>query len=171
MRTSNLAESIFLFPNGTFIVELIIFVIVLVVLGWYVAPAVSKALAERQEMVDRQIRESQEAGEKLVAAERRFQESLAEARQESGRIRETARGEGQRHIDELRDQAHAEADRIAQRGAEELAAQRERAVRELQPHIGELSVTLASRVVGAELAPDQHSATVTRFLGDLEGSL
>ncbi|HWC83295.1 MAG TPA: F0F1 ATP synthase subunit B [Pseudonocardiaceae bacterium] len=171
MRTTAAATNNFLIPNGTFFVELIIFVIVLLVLGWYVGPAIGKALRDRQEMVDRQIKESQQAAEKLAAAEKRYAEALHEARAESGRIRETARSEGQKVSEELRGQAHAEAEQIAQRGAAELAAQREQAVRELQGHVGELSVTLAGRVVGEDLPEELRTTTVRRFLGQLEGSL
>lgn len=173
MKTIDLAAttSNFLIPNGTFFVELVIFVIVLLVLGWYVAPAVAKALKEREEMVARQAEESQEAADKLAAAETRYAEALGEARTESGRIREAARAEGQSALDELREQARAEADRIAQRGGEELSAQRVRALRELQTHVGDLSVTLAGRVVGDDLSGSSHSATVSRFLGELEGKV
>jgi F-type H+-transporting ATPase subunit b len=146
------AASIFLIPNGTFFVELIIFVIVLIVLGWYVAPAIGKALRDREEMVKREAEESQLASEKLTAAEERFATALAEARAESGRIKDTARTEGQRTLDELRGQANEDVARIAQRADEELAAQRERALRELQPHVRELGATLAGRVLGEDVS-------------------
>jgi F-type H+-transporting ATPase subunit b len=154
MADQNLAagsNNIFLFPNGTFFVEAIIFVIVLLVMGWYVAPAVGKALRDREEMVQREAKESQEAQEKLTAAEQRFAQALAEARSESGRIRDNARAEGQQHLDELREQAGQEADELSRQASEALAAQREQAMRELQPHVRELAGTLAGRVVGTDV--------------------
>jgi F-type H+-transporting ATPase subunit b len=144
-------SNIFLFPNGTFFVELIIFVIVLLVMGWYVAPAVGKALREREEMVHREAKESQAAQEKLTAAEQRFAEALAEARSESARIRDNARAEGQQHLDELRERASQEATELSRQASEALAAQREQAMRELQPHVRELASTLAGRVVGTDI--------------------
>jgi F-type H+-transporting ATPase subunit b len=147
-----LASSIFLIPNGTFFVELIIFVIVLVVLGWYVAPAIGKALADRDEMVKRAAEESQTADEKFKAAQQRYAKALADARAEAGRIRETARTDGQHTLDELRTQASDEASALMHRASEELAAQREQALRELQPHVRELAATLAGRVVGEDVS-------------------
>jgi F-type H+-transporting ATPase subunit b len=144
-------SNIFLFPNGTFFVELIIFVIVLLVMGWYVAPAVGKALRDREEMVRREATESQEAQEKLTAAQDRFAQALAEARSESGRIRDTARAEGQQHLDELREQASTAAAELSQEASDALAAQREQAMRELQPHVRELASTLAGRVIGTDV--------------------
>jgi F-type H+-transporting ATPase subunit b len=152
MASPALASNIFLIPNGTFFVELIIFVIVLLVLGWYVAPVIAKALRDREEMVKREAEESQEANKKLTAAEQRFAEALAEARAESGRIRDTARGEGQQHLDELREQITAEMSEVSRRAAEELDAQREQAMRELQPHVRELASTLAGRIVGQDIS-------------------
>ena len=153
MADQNLAagSNIFLFPNGTFFVELIIFVIVLLVMGWYVAPAVGKALRDREEMVRREATESQEAQEKLTAAQDRFAQALAEARSESGRIRDTARAEGQQHLDELREQASTAAAELSQEASDALAAQREQAMRELQPHVRELASTLAGRVIGTDV--------------------
>lgn len=153
MADQNLAagSNIFLFPNGTFFVELIIFVIVLLVMGWYVAPAVGKALRDREEMVRREATESQEAQEKLTAAQERFAQALAEARSESGRIRDTARAEGQQHLDELREQASRAAAELSQEASDALAAQREQAMRELQPHVRELASTLAGRVIGTDV--------------------
>ena len=151
MASPELASSIFLIPNGTFFIELIIFVIVLLVFGWYVGPAVAKALREREEMVKREAEESKQATDRLGLAEQRYNEALAQARAESGRIRDTARAEGQQTIDELRGRATEEADAISRRATEDLAGQREQAMRELQPHVRELAATLAGRIVGEEI--------------------
>lgn len=145
------ANNIFLLPNGTFFVELIIFVIVLLVLGWYVAPVVSKALREREEMVKREAEESQLATRQLTLSEERFAQALAEARGESGRIKDAARAEGQQIIDEHRANATEQADEVSRRATEDLAAQREQAMRELQPHVRELATTLAGRIVGEDI--------------------
>lgn len=171
MAMTDLAANNFLVPNGTFVIELIIFVIVLLVLGWYVAPPVQKALRERQERVEREIEESRLASEKLAAAQERYNTALAEARAESSRIREDSRAEGRRVLEQLRTQAQSEAAEIERRGADELASHRTRAVRELRPHIGELAATLAGRVVGDDLSAMRRSAIVTRFLGELEGDV
>lgn len=146
------ASNIFLLPNGTFFVCLIIFVIVLIVFGWYIAPAVGKALREREEMVKRQAEESHQASEKLILAEQRFAQALTEARNESGRIKDTARAEGQQILDEQRAAATEQANQIGRQAGEDLAAQREQAMRELQPHVRELAATLAGRIVGEDIS-------------------
>jgi F-type H+-transporting ATPase subunit b len=161
----------FLLPNGTFIAELIIFAIVLVVIWRVVLPPVQKALKDREDMVRKEAEQSREAAERFEQAEAKYNEALAEARAESASIRDAARAEGQRILDEMKQRAQAEADQIVQRGDEQLAAQRAQVVAELRTHVGELSTALAGRVVGGELAPTARgNANVDRILGELEGN-
>jgi F-type H+-transporting ATPase subunit b len=161
--------NIFLLPNATFFVELLIFLIVLGVIWRYVVPPIKRAMNERQKMIRRQLEESERAHQRLQEAEARYSEALAEARVEAARIRETARADAQAIKDELREQAEQEVARIRQRGEEQLATQREQVVRELRAELGRLAVTLAGRIVGESLAEDARRAgTVDRFIGELE---
>ncbi len=173
MSTYNLAEqgekNIFLIPNATFFVELVIFLIVLGVVWRYVVPPVKRATSARQEMVRRQIEESQQASKRLAEAEARYSQALAEARIEAAKIRETARADAQAIKDEMRQQAEQEVARIRQRGEEQLATQREAVVRELRGELGKLAVSLAGRIVGESVADDARRAgTVDRFLDELQ---
>jgi F-type H+-transporting ATPase subunit b len=162
--------NIFLIPNATFFVELVIFLLVLGVVWRYVVPPVKRAMNERQEMVRRQIEESQQASARLEEAEARYSQALAEARVEAAKIREAARADAQEIKDDMRQQAEQEVARIRQRGEEQLATQREQVVRELRGELGKLAVTLAGRIVGESVADDARRAgTVDRFLDELEG--
>jgi F-type H+-transporting ATPase subunit b len=163
-------NSNFLLPNGTFFAEIIVFAIVLLVIWRYVLPPVQKALRDRHDMVQRQLDESRQAGERYEAAKERYAEALAEARAESARIRDEARADGQRVIDEMRQRADGEVAEIQRRGEEQLAAQREQATRELYSHVGGLSTTLASRVLGEDVSADsRRRETVEAFLSELGG--
>ncbi|MGH3823221.1 MAG: F0F1 ATP synthase subunit B [Pseudonocardiaceae bacterium] len=160
---------IFLIPNATFFVELVIFLIVLGVLWRYAVPPVKRAMDERQGMVRRQIEESQQASKRLSEAEARYSQALAEARIEAAKIREAARADAQEIKDEMRQQAEQEVARIRERGEEQLATQREAVVRELRGELGTLAVTLAGRIVGESVADDARRAgTVDRFLDELQ---
>ena len=171
LAAHNLAAEgdIFLIPNATFFVELVIFLIVLGVVWRYVVPPVKRAMTERQEMVRRQIEESQQARTRLDEAQTRYSEALAEARVQAAKIREAARADAQEIKDEMRQQAEQEVARIRQRGEEQLATQRDQVVRELRGELGKLAVTLAGRIVGESVADDARRAgTVDRFLDELQ---
>jgi F-type H+-transporting ATPase subunit b len=163
------ASSNFLVPNATFIAELIAFVLILWFIARYILPYVQKAMRERQEIIRKQMEDSEQAKVQLAAAEEQYQRALAEARTEAAQIREGARAEAQRVVEELRAQAHEESSRIIARGEEQLQSQRSQVVRELRGEIGSLAVELSEKIIGQRLADDaQVRATVDSFLADLE---
>jgi F-type H+-transporting ATPase subunit b len=171
MSTTVLAQESnnFLLPNGTFIAELVAFLIILFVLWRYVVPPLSRSLEQRQNMVQKQVEDAENAARALKAAEERYEEALAEARKEAARIRDTARADGEQIRDELREQANAEVERIRLRGEEQLANQREQVVRQLRGELGGLSMQLAEQLVGQELADDdRRRSTVDAFLDRLD---
>jgi ATP synthase F0 subunit b len=152
-----------------FVAELVAFLLVAFLIYKFVWPRLTKMMAERQNAVQQQVEESEEAARNLEAAQLRFDQAVAEARFEAARIRDDARADAARIREELREQAEREVERIKQRGTEELAAQRDQIVRQLRAEIGTLSFDTAERMVTDALADkDRQSGTVDRFLGELD---
>ena len=152
MSTIHLAQAQeknnFLLPNATFFVEAIIFLVVMFIFFRFIVPPIRQAMRERNEMVQRQADENRKASEKFTAAEERHREALSEARNEAAKIRDTARNEGQKVLDDLRGRASAEVAQLRRAGDEQLAAQRDQVLGDLEPQVAELSRVLASRIVG-----------------------
>jgi F-type H+-transporting ATPase subunit b len=158
-----------LIPNGTFIAELIGFVIIVWVLGKKVVPPINKAMTERQERIRRGFADADEAKERLAAAEVEYREALATARADAARQKEEAREQGAQILADLREKAKEEADRILAAAEQQIEADRSRTVAALRAEIGALAVELASRVVGESLTDDaRERRVVERFLVELE---
>src|SRR3954463_13847698 len=102
------ASGNFLVPDATFIAELIAFLIILGILGKYVLPPIQKAMRERQELIRKQVEDSEEAKTKLAEAERAYQNALNGARPEPPQTRETPGPGPQGPVEELRSQAQEE---------------------------------------------------------------
>jgi F-type H+-transporting ATPase subunit b len=154
---------------ATVISEVVAFLLILFVLWKWVLPPVSTALKERQDKVAKQVEEAEEAKRRLGAAEDRFDEALAEARNEAAKIRDNARADGERIRAELREQAHAEVERIRQRGEDQLDNQREQLVRQLRSELGGHAISLAEELIRRELGDDDRKrSTVDEFLGKLD---
>ncbi|HEY0871204.1 MAG TPA: F0F1 ATP synthase subunit B [Acidothermaceae bacterium] len=163
------ASSNFLIPNGTFIAELVGFVIIVVVLARTLVPRINKALAERQEMIRRSYSDAEEAQARLDAAEAEYRELIAAARADAAKQREEAREEGAQILADLRAQAQVESERLRQAAQQQLEAERSRTVEALRAEVGALAVELAGRVVGEALADDaRQRRVVERFLTDVE---
>ncbi|MFC4943894.1 F0F1 ATP synthase subunit B [Pseudonocardia sp. GCM10023141] len=170
MTTSTLAaEQIFLLPNGTIFVEIILFLIVVLIFTKWIVPPLSKAMQDRQDMVRKQAEDREESARRLKEAEERYEKAMVEARTEAAAIRDEARADAQRIRDEMRAETDREVARIHAQGEEQLAAQRAQAVSALRAEIGGLSTDLAGRILGSPLPSDgDHRSTVDRFLAELE---
>ncbi len=159
----------FLIPNATFIVELVIFLVILGAIAKWIVPWVNEQLAARQEAIRQQFQEAEDARAKLQAAEAEYREQIAAARADAARQREEAHEQGQRIIADLRAQAQAEADRITKAAQAQIEAERARTVAALRAEVGTLAVELAGRIVGESLSDEaRQRRVVERFLTDLE---
>jgi F-type H+-transporting ATPase subunit b len=159
----------FLVPNGTFIVELIAFALILFLLRKYVIPPINKAMVSRQEAIRQQFAELDQAKEEANSAKDEFQSQIEEARHEAARIREDAREQGAAIIAEMRESAQSEAARIVEHGKAQIEAERQAAVASLRTEVGTLATNLAGRIVGESLDDDaRQGRVVERFLADLE---
>jgi F-type H+-transporting ATPase subunit b len=159
----------FLVPNGTFLVELIAFAIIVFVLGKYVIPPINKAMADRQDAIRKQFAELDTAKAAASSAEDEFRAQIADARQEAARIREEAREQGAAIVSEMREQAQAEASRIVEHAHTQIEADRQAAVTSLRTEVGSMATELASRIVGESLEDQaRQSRVVERFLDELD---
>jgi F-type H+-transporting ATPase subunit b len=152
-----------------FIAELVGFVIIVFVLWRYVLPLITRMVKNRQDEVQRQVDEAEEATRKLQDAQGRFDNAVQQAESEGARIRDDARADATRIREELTAQAEAEVERMLQRGQDQLAAQRDQTIRGLRSELGGASVELADRVVRQSLSDDDaRTASVDSFLSEIE---
>ncbi len=163
------ASSNFLIPNGTFIAELVGFLIMLFLIGRYIVPPINKAMTARQEQIRKQFQDADDAKARLEAAEAEYREQLASVRADASRQREEAHAQGAQILAELRQQAQVEVERIHKSAQAQLEAERTHAIAVLRGDIGSLAVELASRIVGESLEDNaRQSRVVERFLAELE---
>ncbi|MGV9818115.1 F0F1 ATP synthase subunit B family protein [Nocardia xishanensis] len=148
MSTKTLAEQNFLIPNGTFFVELSIFLLVLAVVWLFVVPPIRDVLAEREARVAQTALDGQRARELFEAAEDRVRSSVAQARGESARVREQARHEGRAILHAARERARVESDEMVAGAVTQLRADAGAAAARLRGHIDPLARELADRVIG-----------------------
>ena len=161
-----------LVPNWTeVIVGAIAFFIVFFALWKVLLPRIMKTLDERTEQIEGGLERAKELQADAQRLIQQYQAQLAEARHEAARLREEAREQGAAIIAELREQAQAEAARITEAARTQIAADRQQAFTSLRAEVGELSVQLASKIVGESLDDEaRQSRVVERFLAELDAS-
>jgi F-type H+-transporting ATPase subunit b len=150
------ASSNFLIPNGTFIVELVAFIVVLGIVGRYVLPLINKALLERAERIRTELEAASRAKADAAAEETARREALEEARLQAREIVAQASRIAEQVQNEARARGQAEHDRLVASAESEVRLARQRAVEEAAARIGELVLDVAERVIGREVDANVH---------------
>lgn len=151
------------------IVGTLIFALYYLVIRKYVFPALEKAYSERKAAIEGGMSKAEATQRDAEATLREYQAQLADARDESARIREDAREQGAAIIAEMREQAQAEANRITGNAHKQIEAERQQAFVSLRGQVGRISTDLAGRIVGESLEDEtRRSGIVDRFLAELE---
>ncbi|MCD8200026.1 MAG: F0F1 ATP synthase subunit B [Coriobacteriaceae bacterium] len=160
-----------LIPNlGEFIPTLIAFIVLVIILAKFGWPAIIGILDRRKEKIESDLGAAEEA---RVEGERTLEEykaQLADARQEAATIVAEAKQQGAAVQADLTAQAQAEADQIVAKARDEIESEKRAAIAELQSSVADLTVAVASRVVGEDLTDAEHRKLIERCV-DEAGSL
>jgi len=151
------------------IVGIVLFLIVWFVVAKKIVPMFEKMYDERTAEITGGIEKAEKAQADAAAALQQYQDQLASAREEAGRIREEARAQAAVISVQIRQQAADEAARMVETAKVQIEAERVQAVRALRSEIGGLATDLAGKIVGESLADDERAKrSVERFLAELE---
>ena len=165
--TSTTSAPIFLVPNGTLIVELVIFIIVLGIVARVILPPLQNAVRERQERVRHGL-EAGEAGrseaDRLELDRRR---TLDAARAEARTILEAAQRDAEAKREAARRRGQAEYDVLVAAAQGSIEAERQRAIDEVSTSLEALVVEAAQRIVGTPVDPARHRAAIERVRSEL----
>ena len=154
---------------STFIGQLVGFAVIVWLIWRYVVPPVRKLMTDQQNTVRQQLADSSAAADRLAEASRAHTKAKEDAKAEARRLTEEAQSDAKRIGEQLREQAESDAERIKQQGARQAELLRSQLVRQLRQDVGAESVRQASDLVRGYVAePGQQSATVDKFLDDLE---
>ena len=165
-----IASSNFLVPNGTLIVEIIAFLIVLFVIGKYVLPPLNRMLEERQEQIRSSLAAADEARAEADETRAQRQQILDEARQQAREMVAQANATAERLRAEAVERAQQEHDRILSAAQDEIAAERRRAVEEVSAQLGTLAMAVARQVIGREVDATAHRALIDEAVAALRSS-
>lgn len=149
--------------------SIVVFVVILLLFWKYVLPRFEAVLTEREDRIKGGIERAEAAQAEAKAALEKYNAQLAEARTEAAEIREEARVKGKEIEAESKAKAEEESKRIVESGEKALAASRERVIGELRSEVGQNSIALAEKLLGAELSESTKRAeTIDSFLSELD---
>lgn len=163
-----LAESASLLDlTGSFIVEVVAFIAMILILGRWVYPRVMEAAEARQRQIGEQLaaaeRARQEAEERLHEAEGQLQQARAQAAE----LVEGAGRSGQQLRAELRARAEEEARRMTENARRDIEAERQKAVDAVRGEVADLVVAATTKVVGETLDDERHRRLIDQAIAEV----
>lgn len=153
--------------NGTVIVELITFLIMLAILARYVYPEIVKLAEARQRAISEQIKEAEQA---RAAAEERLKEAeakLNDARKTAQGVIDAASKSAEQLRQEMRQKADEESKRTIEAARKEIEAERDSAVRSVRSEVASLVVAATEKVIGETLDDDKHRQLIDKAIREV----
>ena len=159
--------SIFLLPNGTFFVELLVFAVIVIIMAKYVLPPLNKAMEGRQEKIRASLEAADLARAEAAAAGDERAKVLAQARDQARDIVAAAQALAEQVKSEAGGRGQAEYDRIVASASDEVATARQRAIEEASARIGEIVFDLVNKIVGREVDQQTHQDLIREAVAAL----
>ena len=153
--------------NGTVIVELVTFLVMLAVLARYVYPEIVKVAEARQRQIAEQLKEAEDA---RAAAEQRLKEAeekLNDARKTAQGVIEAAAKSAEQLRQEMRQKAEEESKRTVEAARKEIEADRDQAVRSVRSEVASLVVAATEKVIGETLDDAKHRQLIDKAIGEV----
>lgn len=156
--------------NGSLLVQVLNFVILLLVLHRVLYKPLVGALEGRSSAIRQQLAEAQQAREDAQRQLADFEARLREAQAEAQQARERAQREAAETRERLTAEARQEAARLVQTAQAQIAQEVRRARAELRAEVGALSVQIAERLIRKSLRDEDHQRLVQDALARLESA-
>jgi F-type H+-transporting ATPase subunit b len=153
--------------DGTVIVELITFLLMLALLARYIYPRIVEVAEARQRAIAQQMKEAEEA---RASAETRLKDAeaqLADARRNAQNVIDSAAKSAEQLRQELRQKADEEAKRSVDNARKQIEAERDQALRSVRAEVADLVVTATEKVIGETLDDQKHRQLIERAVEEV----
>jgi F-type H+-transporting ATPase subunit b len=154
-----------LYPHASeLIVGAIAFGILFYFMWRWVIPRVNTLLEERRAQIQGQLESAEQTRRQAEGELAEDRTQLASARGDANRIIEEARETAEQFRRDIQAKAEEESRNIVARAQDEIRAERDRVFNELRAQVADIAVTLAGRVVGAELDTKSHERLIDEYI-------
>jgi F-type H+-transporting ATPase subunit b len=154
-----------LYPQASeLIVGAVAFAILFYFMWKWVIPRVNTLLEERRAQIQGQLESAEQTRQQAEGELAEYRKQLASAREDANRIIEEARETAEQFRRDIQAKAEEESRNTVARAQDEIRAERDRVFNELRAQVADIAVTLAGRVVGAELDTKSHQRLIDEYI-------
>lgn len=156
-------------PNlGTFFWTAATFVLLLLVLKKLAWGPILQTLAERETRIKEALEKADVAQKETEEALAKNQEIMDEAKKEAQGLLSKSRKTADTTKEEIIQKAHSEASAMLEKAKREISLEGEKAVHEIRKQTAELSVMIASKLIGKTLSQKDHQDVIDDSLKKME---
>jgi len=141
---------------GTLFWTALTFVLLVFILKRTAWGPVLQMLTEREQKIKESLEKADAAQQETEAALAKNQEIMAQARKEAQELLSKSRKTAEATKEEIVQKAEAEAAKMLEKAKREITLEREKAVEEIRSETAELSVQIASKLIGKTLSKEEH---------------
>lgn len=140
------------------------FGLVLFILGKYAWKPIMKGLHEREDSIEKALHAADEAKREMLKLKAGNEQLLREAKEERDALLREARKLKDAIIEDARVKANEEASRIVENARESIQYEKMAAINELKNQIASISIEIAEKILGQELADKDKQHQLTQSL-------
>ena len=153
------------FSSGLFLIQTVIFLVLLFVLAKFAWKPIINAVNEREVSIQDALNQAKLAKQEMADLKADNERIIREAKVERDAILKEARELKDKIVGEAKDAAKSEGDKIIEQAKQSIAAEKSAAVAEIKNQIGSLSVEIAETILKQKLDnTEAHNALVENII-------
>lgn len=153
---------------GLFIWTIVTFLVLLALLAKFAWKPLLQALDSRQEMIRKALQDAQQAKQELERLNKESAQIIAQARLEADAIIGRSRADADRLKEDLKQQARTEAATIVRNAERQIQLETARALEQIRHEAVDLSVMIASKLIGRNLTKEDNERLIEDALKQVE---
>ncbi|MFQ5675577.1 MAG: F0F1 ATP synthase subunit B [bacterium] len=140
------------------------FILLLFILKKMAWGPILQALEEREKRIKESLEKADAAQKETEEALAKNQEIMDEAKKEAQELVAKSRKTAETAREEILQKAQTEASTILERAKREISLEREKAIEDIRKQTAEISVMIASKLIGKTLSKDDHKDVIDESL-------
>lgn len=153
---------------GLFIWTILTFLVLVTLLAKFAWRPLLKALDDRQAAIRKSLDEAVQARQELERLNVESAEIVRKARVEADAIVSASRSDGERVRQEMKQKARADADALVRHAERQIQLETGRALQQIRHEAVDLSVMIASKLIGRNLSKEDNERLIEETLRQVE---
>jgi F-type H+-transporting ATPase subunit b len=150
-----------------FIPALIAFLVIWFIMAKFAWPSIVGALDKRQQKIQDDLDSAEKSKVKAAQEASEYEQKIVEANRQAEEIISNAKKEAEEERAQILAKAQSEASDIISKAHGAVDSERRKAMIELSGSVVDLSVEIASKIIGNELSEDQQRKLAEKYLAEV----